>query len=322
MEAIQLYTIILTHKREYLKTERRRIMFREDENTVFFSNKGDNTKLKDFLSDRGISGRMLRKLLKDRQVFMDEKPCKGNEIVLAGKNVWLRMEDEESDMEAEKTSFGIVYEDLDLLVVDKDPLILVHPTPNHPRGTLSNAVAWYFMEKKIRKKIRIINRLDRDTSGVMIFAKNPFGHQQLANQLDLGTLEKTYLAVVQGNVAKDSGEIDRGIRKQHDGIRQEVSEDGLSALTRYRVVERFKEGTLLEVEILSGRTHQIRVHLESIGHPIIGDHLYGTRSPLIERQALHAYSLEFNSPRTGERISVKAEIHQDMQKLLANLRKA
>lgn len=297
-------------------------MSKEDTNRLIFTNGKEADSLIDFLKEKGMSGRMIKRALKNKEISIGGEVCRGGEIVPKNSTVHIDLADEDSQMKPQKMKLDTLYEDMDLLVLNKPPFILVHPTPNHPEGTLSNGVAYYFQECGIKRKIRIVNRLDRDTSGIMIFPKNSFGHQQLASQMDENRVEKRYLAIVHGVMEKDRGEINLPLGKHQDGIRQAVREDGVQATTRFKVVERMKDSTLVELELLTGRTHQIRVHLSYLGHPIMGDHLYSKREAPVERQALHAYSMSFLSPRTNEPIIVKAEMPDDMKNLLNILKKS
>ena len=194
---------------------------------------------------------------------------------------------------------------------------MVHPTRGYPFGTLANGVLYYFKEKGENCIVRLVSRLDRDTSGLIIIAKNQFSHMALARDMhgndvlksDLKkqsqqnkTFEKSYMAVVHGNMENKSGTIDLPIgNPNEDSAKREVWEDGQRSITHYEVIESFKNGDLLKVTLETGRTHQIRVHLSHIGHPLYGDSLYGTcESEYIDRQALHAYKLIIPHPRTGE----------------------
>jgi len=291
-------------------------MLNEDINKLIFINKGEPKNLRDFLKGKGLSGRMIKRALIGKDISIGGSVCRGGEMVPKGTAVSIRLADEDSDMKPQKMELEILYEDLDLLVLNKPPFTLVHPTPNHPDGTLANGVAEYFLESGLRRKIRIVNRLDRDTSGITIFPKNSFGHQQLAFQMDQGWVEKRYLAIVHGVMDRDSGEINIPIGKHEDGIRQRVMDDGLDARTRFNVIDRMEDSTLVELELLTGRTHQIRVHLSYLGHPIMGDNLYSQKEGQIRRQALHAYGMSFLSPRTDERISLRAEMPEDMKNLI------
>ncbi|WP_409228873.1 RluA family pseudouridine synthase [Gudongella sp. SC589] len=291
-------------------------MPKEDVNTLMFVNKDMSKGLGDFLKEKGLSGRMIKRALSSNAISIEGSVCKGSETVPRDAAVCIELADEKSDMKPQKMKLEILYEDLDLLVLNKEPFTLVHPTPNHPDGTLSNGVASYFLESGLKRKIRILNRLDRDTSGIIIFPKNSFGHQQLASQMDQGKVEKIYLAIVHGTMEKDSGEINLPLGKHDDGIRQTVRNDGMEAITRYKVLERMGGGTLVELELLTGRTHQIRVHLSHLGYPIMGDHLYSQEEAQIGRQALHAHELSFLLPRTHRRVTLRAEIPEDMKNLI------
>ena len=295
-------------------------MPKEDGNKLIFINKKEAKGLRDFLKERGLSGRMIKRALMSKSISLEGSVCRGNEIVLEGRAVHVGIADERSDMKPQKMILEIIYEDMDLLVLNKPPFMLVHPTPNHPDGTLSNGVASYFLEVGLKRKIRIVNRLDRDTSGIIIFPKNSFGHQQLASQMDHGEVEKRYLAIVHGVMEKDSGEINLPLGNHEDGIRQAVRSDGSEAITRFKVIERMEDSTLVELELLTGRTHQIRVHLSQLGYPIMGDHLYSQRESQTGRQALHAHRMSFLSPRSDERITLQAEIPDDMKNLINSLK--
>lgn len=291
-------------------------MYKEDENTILLINNGDPVKLINFLKNKGLSGRIIRKALQKGEVLLENKVCKGKEQVESGAYVFFRMQDEHSDMIPEEMELDIIFEDFDILALNKRPFQLVHPTPNHQYKTLANGVSWYFLKTGIKRKIRIINRLDRDTSGIVLFAKNPFGHQQMAKQMENGLVDKTYLAVVHGNVKNDSGLIDMPLGKHEDGIRQTVRRDGSKSLTKYRVIKRFSQGTLLELDLLTGRTHQLRVHLSHMGNPIMGDNLYSEIEAPINRQALHATKISFNNLRFDKRMTVQAKLPEDIKNLI------
>lgn len=231
------------------------------------------------------------------------------------------MEDEINNINPENIKLNIVYEDNDLLILNKEEDIVVHPTKSHQSNTLSNGIAYYFKEKNIKKKIRFVNRLDMDTTGILIVAKNPFAHQQMAIQFENNTVEKKYLALVEGIVKKEEEIIDEPIGREEDkSIRKIVTPKGQQALTKYKVKARLKEATLLEVQIFTGRSHQIRVHLNHIGHPIIGDTLYNKKSPYIKRQALHSYYLKLKHPRTKENIEFIAQLPKDMSLLIDQMK--
>ncbi|MDY0235138.1 MAG: RluA family pseudouridine synthase [Gudongella sp.] len=290
-------------------------------NFIEFKNELDRIILEEFLNTQNISGRMFRKLLKGGKIKVNEKVAKNKkESLNSGDIVRLSISDESIDIEPQNISIEILYEDEDILAVNKEPFIIVHPTTNVIDKTLSNAVAYYFLENNIHSKVRIINRLDRDTSGVILFAKNTFGHQQIARQLENNTAIKTYYAVVEGILKTKEDIINKAIGKNEDGLGQCIRPDGSESITKYRVVEEYKNSSLLELEILTGRTHQIRVHLLDLGHPVIGDTLYNKDCKDIKRQALHAYSIKLKKTREQEIITIVASLPNDILHLINTLR--
>lgn len=296
-------------------------LFEESENIVVFEVQEDRLDLEDFLSSKDISGRLFRKLYKAKQIYVDGKFKRKGLTLEKGAVVSIYMEDESENTKPEKMDINIVYEDFDLLILNKQPNIVVHPTKSHQENTLSNGISYYFKEKGIKKKIRFINRLDMDTTGILIVAKNPFAHQQMALQFESHKVEKKYQAIVDGIVEKDENYINLPIGREEDkSIRKTVTEEGQDALTKYTVIERYKDATLLDVQIFTGRSHQIRVHLDHIGHPIIGDSLYNKESPYINRQALHSYYLKVKHPRTKEDIEFIAPLPKDMENLINHLK--
>ncbi|HAE92816.1 MAG TPA: RluA family pseudouridine synthase [Tissierella sp.] len=296
-------------------------LFEESENIVVFEVQEDGLDLEDFLSSKDISGRLFRKLYKAKQIYVNGKFKRKGLTLEKGAVVSIYMEDESENTKPEKMDIDIVYEDFDFLILNKQPNIVVHPTKSHQENTLSNGISYYFKEKGIKKKIRFVNRLDMDTTGILIVAKNPFAHQQMALQFESHKVEKKYQAIVDGIVEKDEDYIDLPIGREEDkSIRKTVTEEGQDALTKYTVIERYKEATLLDVQIFTGRSHQIRVHLDHIGHPIIGDSLYNKESPYIDRQALHSYYLKVKHPRTKEAIEFIAPLPKDMEKLIDHLK--
>jgi len=218
----------------------------------------------------------------------------------------------------------IVYEDADVIVVDKPAGMVVHPAPGHPRGTLANALLAHVPGISVGGSQRpgIVHRLDKDTSGLIVAAKTDRGRTTLVSQWEDRTVEKTYLALVAGSVADEEATIDAPIgRDPKNRQRMAVLRSGRPAVTRFHVVERFPDATLLELSIETGRTHQIRVHLAFIGHPIIGDQVYGrprAMHPQLDRQFLHASALAFQLP-SGARLRLKAPLPDDLQAVLEQL---
>ena len=296
-------------------------LFKESENIVMFTVDKEGLDLEEFLFSQSLSGRLFRKLYKEKQIYVNGKFKRKGLSLELGDTVSIYMEDEEENTLPQDIDIDIVYEDFDLLILNKQPNIVVHPTKSHQENTLSNGISYYFQKNGIKKKIRFVNRLDMDTTGILIVAKNPFAHQQMALQFEANEVEKKYLAIVSGIVKDNEAYINFPIGREEDkSIRKMVRENGQDALTRYSVVERYKDATLLDVQIFTGRSHQIRVHLEHIGHPIIGDTLYNEESTHINRQALHSHYLKVKHPRTGESIEFIAPIPKDMEILKNHLK--
>ncbi len=296
-------------------------LFEESENIIIFEVDEENLDLEEFLFKKDLSRRLFTKLYRNKHIYVNGKFQRKGLLLGVGDIVSIYMEDEEQNIGGENIDLDIIYEDFDLLILNKKPNMVVHLTKSHQKNTLSNGIANYFMEKGIKKKIRFVNRLDMDTSGVLIVAKNPFAHQQMALQFEENKVEKKYKAIVSGVVEKDMDYIDIPIgREEENSIRKVVSENGQEALTKYSVLERYENASLLDVQIFTGRSHQIRVHLNHIGHPIIGDTLYNEGSPYINRQALHSYYLKIKHPRTKESIEVIAPLPKDMEQLIDHLK--
>ena len=297
-------------------------LFKESESVVIFNCNRNDLNLEEFLCTKDISGRLFRRLYKSKQIYINGIFVRKSLRLRPGDIVSRYMEDEIESINPEPIELDIVFEDNDLLILNKPPNIVVHPTKSHQTNTLSNGIAYYFLQKNITKKIRFVNRLDMDTTGILIVAKNSFAHQQLAIQFEDNTVIKKYLAVVSGNVELNEGTIDKAIGREEDkSIKKMVCSSGQQALTKYKVKERYKDATLLEVQIFTGRSHQIRVHLEYIGHPIIGDVLYNEESPYIKRQALHSNYLKAIHPRNKEEIEFFAPLPMDIDNLISILKR-
>ena len=288
----------------------------------------EGTKIREYLkTELGLSTRLIRSASIDKRIFVNDEVVKMNRILNIGEVIKIDLaKDESQDIAPEKMDIDIIYEDEDILVVNKKPFMVVHPTKNYQSGTLANGVINYFMESNQNCIVRLVSRLDMNTSGLIIIAKNQFAHGMLSKEMSDNNVEKRYLAIVHGNLEKESGTIDLPIYKPEgieNGIRRVIDERGQRSITHYKLIESFGDASLVECKLETGRTHQIRVHLSSIGHPIYGDTLYGAgeeEEDLIKRQALHAYALDFKSPRTGELLSLKSELPQDMKELINKLK--
>jgi len=288
-----------------------------------------------FVADvAGLSRSYVQRLISAGRLTHDGLALKANSLVASGDVLDLDVPAAvRLDLAGEAIPLVIAYEDEDLLVVNKPHGLVVHPSPGHDSGTLVNALLGradgveYGGIAGVRRP-GIVHRLDRDTSGLLIVAKTDVAQAGLMAQLKARRVKKTYLALVQGSVAAAVGRIEAPIgRDPKLRTRMAVVNDGRASTTGYRVRERFAGWTLLEVDLITGRTHQIRVHLEAIGHPIAGDPVYGTgtsrRGPEgLARLFLHAWRLEFSSPSRGDLIRVSAELPAELEAPLVGLRSA
>jgi len=267
----------------------------------------------------GVSRRLLVRAKYQGAITRNGSPVYVTERVQAGDRiaVWVPV-DEVETVQPEPMPLAIRWEDDDLLVVAKPAGLVVHPTGNYSGGTLANGVAAYWQARGETRKFRPVNRLDKDTSGLLIVAKNQWMHEQFSRMQKERSLHRTYQAIVHGTVAADEGVVDAPIGLQ-DGsiIVREVRPDGQAAVTRYRVLQRGREMSWLELKLETGRTHQIRVHMRYLGHPLIGDDLYGGSRDEIGRQALHAVKLSFRHPRSGQEMLLEEPLPGDMEQVLA-----
>ena len=288
----------------------------------------EGTKLREYLKrEMGISTRLIRSASIQKRIFINNEVVKMNRVIKNGEIIKIDLEKEESqNIAPEKIDLDIVYEDEDILVVNKKPFMVVHPTKTYQSGTLANGVINYFMESNQNCIVRLVSRLDMNTSGLIIIAKNQFSHGMLSKAMSENKVEKRYLAIVHGIFKEKQGTIDKPIYRPEgieNGTRRVVDERGQRSITHYKVVEEFSDSSLVECKLETGRTHQIRVHLSYLGHPIYGDVLYGdgdNEGDLIERQALHAYGLDFKSPRTEKELSLRADLPDDMKELIDKLK--
>ena len=261
-------------------------------------------KISGFLKEKGYSRQNLVDLRKDEQaICLNGTYVHMNHMLAEGDvlTVWIRETENSGQIRPVKLPFAIVYEDEDLLVINKPAGMPVHPSRGNPENSLGNALAWYFKEQGVPFVFRCINRLDRDTTGALILAKNPLSAAILSVQMKKRQILRTYLALVDG-LLPDSGTINAPIaRMEGSVITREVNfGTGESAITHYERLAAGKEYSLAELHLETGRTHQIRVHMKYIGHPLPGDYLYNPDYRRINRQPLHSYQLEFTHPITGK----------------------
>lgn len=267
----------------------------------------------------------VQKLIDDGQIVIDGTRAKAALRLDVGQIVRVDVQPPvDSVAQPEQIALDILFEDSDLLVVNKPAGMTVHPSPGHATATLVNAILAHCDDLSgIGGVLRpgIVHRLDRDTSGVILVAKNDASHNSLARQLKARTVEKTYLALVEGTPKPPEGSIDAPIaRDPRNRQRMAIVENGRESVTGYRVIERFSGYALVEARPKTGRTHQLRVHFAAIGHPIAGDRVYGKPGPLVARQFLHAQRIVFEHPRTAERMEFEAPLSADLSAALEKLR--
>lgn len=266
-----------------------------------------------------VSSRLLLKLKNNNCVFLNNKKCSINSTISLGDIVSfsLNYEEDNSNIVATNIPLNIVYEDECLLIINKQPNVAIHPSMLHYDNSLSNGVKFYFDSIGLKKKIRPVNRLDRNTSGLVIFAKNEYVQEFLIKQMKNNTFSKEYLAILEGILNEKKGTIIAPIARKKDSIIERcVDESGDFSITHYKVIKEFNNLSLVNFKLETGRTHQIRVHSSYIGHPILGDDLYGNKSSLIYRQALHSYKISFIHPKTREKMCFEIDLPKDMINIL------
>ena len=268
-----------------------------------------------------ISSRLFTKLKKEHiylngELLNSYKPLKKDDILTVDMGY---PEVQDNIVSNSDIKLNILYEDEWLLIINKPPFLPVHPTMRHFNNTLSNGVKAYYELIGLNKKIRPVNRLDKNTSGIVIFAKCEYIQEELTRQMKNKSFTKEYIALVNGNLLVDNEIkiIDSPIKRKADSIIERiVSPDGDNAITKYKVIKNYNGFSEVSIQLLTGRTHQIRVHFQSIGHPVLGDSLYGKESNLIKRQALHAKKVEFLHPISKQHINVEAELPDDIRSLI------
>ena len=290
-----------------------------------------NVRVDKYLSEQlpDVSRSYLQKIIKDGQVLANGKPVKANYKVSQGDEIELEIpEAVEPEIEPEDLPLDILYEDADVILINKPKGMVVHPSAGHYSGTLVNGLMYHCKDdlSGINGVLRpgIVHRIDMDTTGVIIACKNDRAHNVIAEQLKEHSITRRYRAIVCGNIKEEEGTVDAPIGR-HPTDRKKmaiVQKNGKEAVTHYRVLERFGNYTYIECQLETGRTHQIRVHMTSIGHPLLGDEVYGkTKAPFkLEGQTLHAMVLGFVHPTTGEYMEFEAPLPAYFAHLLEVLR--
>ena len=288
-------------------------------------NNNENIRLDSYIvTKEDLSRAMVQKLLEENNILVNGSIKKSSYKVKMGDKIDITInKPKESKIEAQDIPVEIVYEDADIIVVNKPKGLVVHPANGNPDGTLVNAIMNICKDSLSgiggEKRPGIVHRLDKDTSGLLIIAKNDKAHIQMSEQIKNRKVKKIYIALVRGIINENEATINMPIaRSKKDRKKMAVDKDGKEAVTHFKVLKRYDKYTLLEIKIDTGRTHQIRVHMSEIGHPVIGDEVYsnGKNEFGVKGQMLHARSLDFEHPITGEKMHLEAEIPEYFKKVI------
>ena len=284
--------------------------------------------ISDDLAEDSISRSYIQKLIKDGLVLVNDKAVKSNYKVSEGEKILINIPEPETlDLIAEDIPLDIIYEDEDVLIINKPKGMVVHPSAGHNSGTLVNACLFHCKDKlsEINGVLRpgIVHRIDMNTTGSLIVCKNNNSHNYIADQLAIHSITRIYRGIVLGVIKEENGRIDAPIsRHKTDRKKMAINPDGKDARTNYKVLKRFKNYTYVEFSLETGRTHQIRVHMASIGHPLLGDEVYGpSKCPIkgLTGQTLHAMTIGFIHPTTKKYVEFQAPIPEYFQELLKKL---
>ena len=271
--------------------------------------------------EKGVSTRLIRKVITGKgKLYHNGKEARFVDKVIPGDSIELVFPEEESEFIPQDIPIEVLYEDEDIIAINKQPGFVVHPTKGHSDETIANGLMKYMLERNENFKIRFISRLDMNTSGILLVGKNAHAQTSFTKQNSMNEVYKGYFAIVCGKLESD-GTIDLPIALESEGaVKRAVRDDGQASVTEYKAEKIIEieglEYTLVRLRLLTGRTHQIRVHLSHIGHPILGDHLYGSESHLIARQALHAEVIQFRHPKTGVEMRIEAPIPEDIASII------
>jgi len=288
------------------------------------TNDNENQKVSQILKNHlKFSRGEIRRIKRCAGLMVNDQAVRLNSLVKEGDLIRVNIQEEDDQpVIPQDIPLNILFEDEHILVVNKPFNMLVHPLSYHVLNTLANGVIYHWQLQGHNRKFRSVSRLDKDTSGVILIAKSSYICHQLAEQMKKGICRREYLTVVHNRMIMDSGIIDFPIgRPYDDSLIFGVTSQGKAAITHFTVIQRFASGSLVKLRLETGRTHQIRVHMRHLGHPLMGDDLYGGSLELIGRQALHSWHLEFNHPVSKEKMQLEAPLPDDMTSLIHELKK-
>ena len=287
-----------------------------DEYNVSFVAKRSYDKMSEMIDELKISKRLFRRSYLNKNIYVNEEFRRKDLPIIKGEVLRIHMPEEETTPDDFSCDIDIVDETIDYMVINKEKNILVHETKNNQGNTLYNALINLFQSRGLKRRVRLVNRLDMNTTGLMVVAKNPFAHYNLMQQMEDGSFRKKYHAVVDGSFPYDEIVVEKNIKTdENDHIKKMICDDsdGDYAKTIFKKVISGEKYSIVEAELITGRTHQIRLHLAYLGYPIVGDTLYNDKTyDDVDRQLLHSFEISFNDPRTNEERHYEVSDHADI----------
>lgn len=287
-----------------------------DEYNVSFVAKKSYDKMSEMIDELKISKRLFRRSYLNKDIYVNEEFRRKDLPIIKGEVLRIHMPEEETQADDFSCDINIVDETIDYMVINKEKNILVHETKNNKGNTLYNALINLFQSRGLKRRVRLVNRLDMNTTGLMVVAKNPFAHYSLMQQMEDGSFRKKYHAVVDGSFPYDEIVVEKNIKTDEiDHIKKMICDDGDGdyAKTIFKKVISGEKYSIVEAELITGRTHQIRLHLAYLGFPIVGDTLYNDKTyDGVDRQLLHSFEISFNDPRTNEERHYEVSDHADI----------
>lgn len=287
-----------------------------DEYNVSFVAKRSYDKMGEMIDELKISKRLFRRSYLNKDIYVNEEFRRKDLPIIKGEVLRINMPEEETQADDFSSDIDIVDETIDYIVINKEKNILVHETKNNQGNTLYNALINLFQSRGLKRRVRLVNRLDMNTTGLMVVAKNPFAHYNLMQQMEDGSFKKKYHAVVDGSFPYDETVVQKNIKTdENDHIKKMICDDGDGdyAKTIFKKVISGEKYSIVEAELITGRTHQIRLHLAYLGFPIVGDTLYNDKTyDGVDRQLLHSFEISFNDPRTNEERHYEVSDHADI----------